>query len=103
MKIQTLNRIRDKVQQLFSENENVSVQIRNWPYENGDLGVFTLQTECLYTREGRACVDDYVGRVELCLNELGYEVKKKVSDCIVGGPIAEIILAFRPKQEHDVE
>ena len=95
--------IRDKVQLLFSENENVSVQIRNWPYGNGDLGVFTLQTECLYTREGRVCVDDYVGRVELCLNELGYEVEKKVSDCIVGGPIAKIILAFRPKQEHDVD
>lgn len=99
MKTQMLNMIQDKVQQLFSANENVSVQIYNLPYENGDLGIFTLKTECEYTREGKECVDDYVNRVELCLNEMGYDIEKKVRDRVAGGPIDEIIIAFRQKQD----
>ena len=45
MEIQKLRMICDKVQQIFDKSEEVSIQVYDRPFLDGDLDSFILKTE----------------------------------------------------------
>ena len=98
MKSQELRKICEKIQQEFSESEEVTIEVNNYPFLDGDLSTFILKTECFYTEEGRNRVDKYIKRVERLLNNMGYDVEKKIYSCTPTGPIDGTIVAFRPTE-----
>ena len=104
MKIQTLNMIRDKVQHLFDNSEEVSIQIYDCPFLDGNLDTFILKTECYHNRDDRALVDEYIKRVEALLDKMGYDVEQKMYSSTDSGPIDGTIVAFHPiERELNVE
>lgn len=104
MEIQKLQMICDKVQQIFDKSEKVSIQIYDHPFRDGDLDAFILETECYRNREGKTLVDEYIKRVEVLLDKMGYDVEQKMYSSTESGPIDGTIVAFHPiERELDVE
>ena len=104
METQKLQIICEKVQKIFDEGEEVTIQIWDRPFLDGDLDTFVLKTRCPYDQEGRALVDGYIKRVEALLDEMGYDVEDKMYSCTESGPIDGSVVAFRPiERELDVE
>ena len=104
MEIQKLRMICDKVQQIFDKSEEVSIQIYDRPFLDGDLDSFILKTECYYNREGRTLVDEYIKRVEALLDKMGYDVEQKMYSSTDSGPIDGTVVAFHPiERELSVE
>ncbi|MGO5116449.1 hypothetical protein ACTQ33_15815 [Candidatus Avoscillospira sp. LCP25S3_F1] len=104
MEIQKLRMICDKVQQIFDKSEEVSIQIYDRPFLDGDLDTFILKTECYRNREGRSLVDEYIKRVEVLLDKMGYDVEQKMYSSTDSGPIDGTVVAFHPiERELSVE